>query len=151
MSDDLTARIAALVAEELAVRGNGGGSRPTGGGTATVAPPRAANAIDAGRVVTVEDVLRADAAGAALALPAGAIVTPLAREEAERLGVALVEAGQPVPSRSGRRAQPQAGGASPKEAHGRQSGSDYCTQCGGCMEPAVYSRKGRAAAARPPR
>lgn len=27
--------------------------------------------------------------------------------------------------------------------HGRQSGSDFCTHCGGCMEPAVYERDNR--------
>lgn len=34
----------------------------------------------------------------------------------------------------------------PTHVHGRQSGSDFCTQCGGCMEPAVYERDAR----RPP-
>jgi len=32
---------------------------------------------------------------------------------------------------------------SPPHAHGRQSGSEYCTHCGGCMEPAVYEREAR--------
>jgi hypothetical protein len=31
----------------------------------------------------------------------------------------------------------------PTYAHGRQSGSDFCTHCGGCMEPAVYERNQR--------
>ena len=32
----------------------------------------------------------------------------------------------------------------PTHVHGRQSGSDFCTHCGGCMEPAVYERRDRA-------
>ena len=32
----------------------------------------------------------------------------------------------------------------PSHVHGRQSGSEYCTQCGGCMEPAVYESSARA-------
>ena len=32
----------------------------------------------------------------------------------------------------------------PPHVHGRQSGSEYCTQCGGCMEPAVYETGARA-------
>ena len=32
----------------------------------------------------------------------------------------------------------------PCHVHGRQSGSDFCTHCGGCMEPAVYERHDRA-------
>lgn len=31
----------------------------------------------------------------------------------------------------------------PTHVHGRQSGSDFCTHCGGCMEPAVYERHAR--------
>jgi len=31
----------------------------------------------------------------------------------------------------------------PMHLHGRQSGSDFCTRCGGCMEPAVYERQVR--------
>ena len=31
----------------------------------------------------------------------------------------------------------------PPHVHGRQSGSEYCTQCGGCMEPALYEREAR--------
>jgi len=31
----------------------------------------------------------------------------------------------------------------PTYAHGRQSDSDFCTHCGGCMEPAVYERDQR--------
>jgi hypothetical protein len=143
--DELTRRIAALVAEELA--GRNGGASEVAAAAAPGRPSARVTAIDAGRVVTVADVLDAEAAGAALRLPAGAIVTHLAREEAERLGVALVENGHPVPGRSVRSGHsgPEADG-SPKEQHGRQSGSDYCTHCGGCMEPAVYDRKGRAVA-----
>lgn len=33
----------------------------------------------------------------------------------------------------------------PTHVHGRQSGSDFCTHCGGCMEPAVYEREQRGA------
>jgi hypothetical protein len=33
----------------------------------------------------------------------------------------------------------------PMHRHGRHSGSDFCTHCGGCMEPAVYERDRRAA------
>jgi len=111
-TDELTRRIAALVAEELAARNGGGSSRPApsagrGGGRAATPAPAA---IDAGRVVTVADVLDAEKSGAALRLPAGAIVTMLAREEAERLGVALVDAGGAVPAGSERGAR-GAGGA----------------------------------------
>lgn len=38
-----------------------------------------------------------------------------------------------------------AGGPSPMHLHGRHSGSDFCTHCGGCMEPAVYERHQRGA------
>ncbi len=31
----------------------------------------------------------------------------------------------------------------PTHVHGRQSGSDFCTHCGGCMQPAVYDRHER--------
>jgi hypothetical protein len=31
----------------------------------------------------------------------------------------------------------------PMHVHGRQSGSDFCTHCGGCMEPAVYTHDRR--------
>lgn len=31
----------------------------------------------------------------------------------------------------------------PTHVHGRQSGSDFCTHCGGCMQPAVYERHER--------
>jgi len=31
----------------------------------------------------------------------------------------------------------------PMHQHGRHSGSDFCTHCGGCMQPAVYERDGR--------
>ncbi len=34
----------------------------------------------------------------------------------------------------------------PMHVHGRQSGSDFCTHCGGCMEPAVYERDARGVA-----
>jgi hypothetical protein len=37
--------------------------------------------------------------------------------------------------------------ADPMHLHGRQSGSDFCTRCGGCMEPAVYERHVRGAPA----
>jgi hypothetical protein len=102
------------VAEELASRGALGSS----GGTvsATRSAPACPAAIDAGRVVTVADVLEAEGAGAALRLPAGAIVTHLAREEAERLGVALLEPGADAPRRTVRDAHdPTASGASSAE------------------------------------
>ncbi len=31
----------------------------------------------------------------------------------------------------------------PMHVHGRHSGSDFCTHCGGCMEPAVYEHERR--------
>ncbi|MBI2238348.1 MAG: hypothetical protein HYU54_07485, partial [Actinobacteria bacterium] len=31
----------------------------------------------------------------------------------------------------------------PCHTHGRQSGSDFCTHCGSCMEPAIYERDKR--------
>ena len=48
--------------------------------------------------MTLDDVRRAAAAGASLAVPAGAIVTDLAREEAESTGVAIVRAGEAPPA-----------------------------------------------------
>ncbi len=42
-----------------------------------------------------------------------------------------------------RRGAPAAEPPTPMHLHGRQSGSDFCTHCGGCMEPAVYARGGR--------
>ncbi len=128
MSDaDLTARIVALVQQALAEQ------RPTGSPAppSPAPPPAAQRAQVTGRVVTREDVQRAAAAGLALHAPAGAIITDLAREEAETAGVEIVVGGTPA-------SQPPAA-----HRHERQSGSDYCTHCGGCMQPAVYTRKDR--------
>ena len=133
MSDELTERIVALVQKALAEQA----------GAAAPAPSvHAAATVTAGRVVTFDDVVRAASAGAALHVPAGAIVTDLAREEAERTGVEIVTAG----SAPGRATLPVVAAPS-AQRHERQSGSDYCTHCGGCMEPAVYNRKDRPVAA----
>jgi hypothetical protein len=98
-------------------------------------------------VVTLDDVRRAAASGGTLAVPAGAIVTDLAREEAEATGVAIVRAGEAPPASAGVRRVIATGSGGLVERHERQSGSDYCTQCGGCMEPAVYNRGSRPVAA----
>ena len=138
MSDDLTARIADLVAKELAEREAAAADR----GPARrhrPAPRRAANAIDAGRVVTVEDVLRADAAGAALRLPAGAIVTDLAREEAERMA---------SPSSGGAsRSVAKRAGPAPAAAHRRRARAadpapTPARSAAAAKEPAVYRARG---------
>jgi len=135
MSDELTERIAAAVARALADQA----PAPVASASRPAAAPAGAT-VSAGRVVTLDDVRRAIAAGAPLRVPAGAIVTDLAREEAEANGVAIVRGDAAAP----RTSLPVVGA---DHRHERQSGSDYCTQCGGCMEPAVYDRKDRPAAA----
>lgn len=53
------------------------------------------------QVVSAEDVRAAARKGELrLAVPEDAIVTPLARDEAARRGIELVEGGPPLPSRS---------------------------------------------------
>ena len=84
MADDLTARIVDLVAKALAER-EAGAAAPA----ARARPPRARRG-HRGRIVTREDVQRAAAAGAALQVPAGAILTDLAREEAATQGVTIL-------------------------------------------------------------
>lgn len=124
MADDLTARITDLVARALAERGEG---------AAPVAVPRAAapaaapSVVTVGRVVTREDVQRAAAAGAALQVPAGAIVTDLAREEAESQGVTILAGGASAPAAAGAAARP---GAKPRAGE----------PAGGAKGPAVYRR-----------
>jgi hypothetical protein len=142
MADDLEARIAAAVARALAERA--GADPPPAAAAAAASPPAT---VAAGRVVTLDDVRRAAAAGAALAVPAGAIVTDLAREEAEATGVAIVRAGEAPPAAAALRRVIATGNGGLVERHERQSGSDYCTHCGGCMEPAVYNRGSRPVAA----
>jgi hypothetical protein len=126
VADDLQERIAALVARALAEH-RGDAPAPS----STPAPVAAAPApmVTAGRVVTAEDVARAASAGAALHVPEGAIITDLAREHAESNGVPIVVAGRSAAARI--------------ERAERQTESDYCTHCGGCMQPAVYERKSR--------
>jgi hypothetical protein len=135
VADDLQDRIVELVARALAEQRGAPVSPPPGASPSPAprAPAAAANVVTAGRVVTYEDVVRAAAAGAALQVPAGAIVTDLAREHAESSGVAILSPGQAAPSAAVHR-------------HERQTESDYCTHCGGCMQPAVYERRNRPAA-----
>lgn len=124
MSDDLQARIADAVARVLAERGAGVPAAPTTGGGASQRS-----------VVTLEDVTDAARSGGSVHAPAGAIVTALAREEAERVGVRIVVAGD---------ANATVGPTTAR--HERQTESTgYCTQCGGCTEPAVYDRRSRRA------
>lgn len=127
MADDLTARITDLVAKALAERE---GAAPSAPRAAT--PAAAPSVVTAGRVVTREDVQRAAAAGAALQVPAGAIVTDLAREEAESQGVTILAGGASAPAA----ARPAAGaGAAPSAVEPRPEPAR-----GGAKEPAVYRR-----------
>jgi hypothetical protein len=129
MADDLTARIVDLVAKALAEREAGGAP------ASAPAPARQAAApavVTAGRVVTREDVQRAAGAGAALQVPAGAILTDLAREEAETQGVAILSGGTTGPVRALR---PAAAPAAPPPA---AASADSARGTG--MEPATYSR-----------
>jgi hypothetical protein len=128
VADDLEERIAALVARALADQRGAAPSSPPPAAAQAAAPP-AAPMVTAGRVVTAEDVARAVGAGADLHVPEGAIITDLAREHAEVNGVTIVVAGRATAHRVERRE--------------RQTESDYCTHCGGCMQPAVYERKTR--------
>jgi hypothetical protein len=135
MSDDLEQRVAALVARALADH------TATPAAAPAVTAPGGSATFTTGRVVTLDDVLRAADTGAALRVPAGAIITDLAREEAERCGVVIS-----ADTATGQSAARPAATRTP-ERHERQTGSDYCTQCGGCMQPAVYERANRTPAA----
>lgn len=126
MADDLTARITDLVARALAERE---GAAPSASPAAT--PAAAPAVVTAGRVVTREDVQRAATAGAALQVPAGAIVTDLAREEAESQGVTILAGGATAPA--GRAARP---GAAPRAT----APDPEANRGGGAKEPAVYRR-----------
>jgi len=128
MADDLTARIVDLVAKALAER-DGAAASPAPARAAAPAPA----VVTAGRIVTREDVQRAARAGAALQVPAGAILTDLAREEAETQGVAIVSGGGSGPVSAVRHAAAPAGAAASPAATG---GAVHGTG----MEPATYSR-----------
>jgi hypothetical protein len=131
MADELTARIVDLVAKALAERE---AAIPASSAPAAIpapAPPPAPSptVVTAGRIVTREDVQRAAKAGAALQVPAGAILTDLAREEAETQGVAILSGGASGPVRALRAAPAPAAPAAVAEPS-RGTG----------MEPATYSR-----------
>ncbi len=126
MADDLTARITDLVAKALAEREGAAPSAPR-----APAPAAAPTVVTAGRVVTREDVQRAAASGAALQVPAGAIVTDLAREEAESQGVTILAGGGSVPAAARPAARP---GAAPRAAE------SAAEPAGGAKGPAVYRR-----------
>jgi len=129
MADELTARIVDLVAKALAERE--ATAPATSPRPAPAAAPAASPAVvTAGRVVTREDVQRAAAAGAALQVPSGAILTDLAREEAETQGVAILSGGATGPVRALRPAAAPAPSAPATADTARGSG----------MEPATYSR-----------
>ncbi len=122
MADDLTARIVDLVAKALAER------------DATVAatgsaPAVAPSVVTAGRVVTREDVQRAASAGAALQVPAGAIVTDLAREEAETQGITILRPGAAAPART-----------AASTPGGQRASAPEPAGTAGAREPAVYRR-----------
>ena len=122
MADDLTARIVDLVAKALAER-EAGAAAPAARATPAPAPA----VVTSGRVVTREDVQRAAAAGAALQVPAGAILTDLAREEAASQGVTILAPGSTAP--------PRAANAAAKTAPQPEP-----VRTAGAKEPAVYSR-----------
>jgi hypothetical protein len=129
MADELTARIVDLVAKALAERE---ASAPAAAARPAPAPAPAASpaVVTAGRIVTREDVQRAAAAGAALQVPAGAILTDLAREEAETQGVAILSGGATGPVRALR----------PAAAPPATAPASAETSRGSGMEPATYSR-----------
>lgn len=127
MADELTARIVDLVAKALAERDAASSPAP---GRLAPAPAAAPSVVTAGRVVTREDVQRAAAAGAALQVPAGAILTDLAREEAETQGVDILAGGATGPVRAVRPAAASPTASSAAAEAPRASG----------MEPATYSR-----------
>jgi hypothetical protein len=131
MADELTARIVDLVAKALAEREAATPAPPV-----RQAPPPASSptVVTAGRVVTREDVQRAAQAGAALQVPAGAILTDLAREEAETQGVAILSGGATGPVRALRPAAAPAASA----AAATPAAADPSRGTG--MEPATYSR-----------
>ena len=83
--------------------------------------------------MTREDVQRAAAAGAALQVPAGAILTDLAREEAETQGVAILV-------RRRHRARPARRPAAAPAAAAPPPAAADATAAGAAMEPATYSR-----------
>jgi hypothetical protein len=126
MADELTARIVDLVAKALAERE---ATSPAPAARQAPAPAPAPAVVTAGRIVTREDVQRAASAGAALQVPAGAILTDLAREEAETQGVAILSGGATGPVRALRPAAAPAAPAPTADAP-RSTG----------MEPATYSR-----------
>jgi hypothetical protein len=129
MADELTARIVDLVAKALAERE---AAAPAAAAPSAPAPAPATSpaVVTAGRIVTREDIQRAAAAGAAVQVPAGAILTDLAREEAETQGVAILSGGATGPVRALRPAAPPAAAAPTSAEPSRGSG----------MEPATYSR-----------
>jgi len=57
--------------------------------------------------------------------------------------VAMTQGGWQTPEATSRSAIALLEHRTPMHEHGRQSGSDFCTHCGGCMEPAVYERDSR--------
>ncbi len=128
MADDLTARIVDLVAKALAERD---GAAPAAAPARAAAPAPAV--VTAGRVVTREDVQRAAKAGAALQVPAGAILTDLAREEAETQGVAILSGGG-----SGLVSAVRPAAAPAASATGSATAAANVRGTG--MEPATYSR-----------
>jgi hypothetical protein len=134
MADDLTARITDLVAKALAERE---GAAPPAGPSAPRAatPATAPSVVTAGRVVTREDVQRAAAAGAALQVPAGAIVTDLAREEAESQSVTILAGGAGAPAN--RPAHPAAAQRVP------EPDPPAPARGASAKEPAVYRRDAR--------
>jgi hypothetical protein len=127
MADDLTARIVDLVAKALAEREAASPAAPARPASSPAPPPAV---VTAGRIVTREDVQRAAAAGAALQVPAGAILTDLAREEAATQGVAILSGGATGTVHALRPAV--ASTAPPPATADAPRGSG--------MEPATYSR-----------
>jgi hypothetical protein len=132
----LTRRITETVQRVLAeMNGAAAAPPPPPGPSPPPAPTTGAS------LVTVEDVSWAAASGSStLAVLPGAIVTPLARDEAERLGVRIVQSGQ--------RAAPPGGAAPSWSQPGIHVAQDHvCCHCSSCMQSASYDRRGRAVAA----
>lgn len=122
MNEEEIKRLVLQALAELQVESGGNG---TGRAKATAAEARPAASYP--KVITQAEVTAALAEGKrVLQVGSSTLVTPLARELAEEKGLQIVFGAAAT------------GGTA---AVGCVSGSSYCIECGGCVQPAFYERR----------